>query len=86
MAKIMDKPNKVKTKITLQCFHCGKKKDVLIDGKILFAFELYDIANKAGMLGVFDWNKSRALVFCDEKCKNAHLTKKGTIRVRPGFC
>ena len=70
--------------VTLQCFHCGKTKNVLIDGDICFSFELYDIANKAGMLGCIDWDRKRALVFCDEKCKNAHLTKRGTIRVRPG--
>lgn len=70
--------------ITLRCFYCGKTKNVIISGKISFSFELYDIANKAGMLGVFDWNRKRSLVFCDEKCKNAHLTKKGFIKVRPG--
>lgn len=72
--------------VTLKCFHCGKTKKVVIDGEIHFSYELYDIANKAGMLGCIDWARKRALVFCDEKCKNAHLTKSGTIKIRPGFC
>lgn len=72
--------------VTLKCFHCGKEKDVIVEGVISYSFELYDIANKAGMLGCFDWDRKRSLVFCDEKCKNAHLTKKGTIKMCPGFC
>lgn len=49
--------------ITLKCFHCGKEKDVLIDGQITFGFELYNIANKAGMLGCIDLNRGRTLIF-----------------------
>lgn len=71
--------------ITLKCFHCGKEKDVLIDGQITFGFELYNIANKAGMLGCIDLNRGRTLIFCNDQCMNAHKTKKGSIRVRPGY-
>lgn len=69
--------------ITLKCFHCGKKQDVFYDGSISFAFQLINIANKAGMVGVVDNYHNRVVVFCNEECLNAEKTKKGTIRLRP---
>ena len=71
--------------ITLQCFHCGKEKTIEINENITFAFQLACIANQAGMYGHIDFNRGRTLVFCNEECMNAHKTKRGTIRVRPGF-
>ena len=83
---LLSKGENMENIVTLKCFHCGKTKEILINGTIEFSFELYDIANKAGMLGCLDFNRNRAVVFCDEGCKNAHITKRGTIKVRPGFC
>ena len=71
--------------ITLKCFHCGKTKEVAINGDIQFAFELYQIANDAGMFGVIDSYRRRSLVFCDKKCLETHKTKKGAIRARAGY-
>lgn len=66
-------------------FPLWKRKNVLIDGQITFGFELYNIANNAGMLGCIDLNRGRTLIFCNDQCMDAHKTKKGTIRVRPGY-
>ncbi len=71
--------------ITLKCFNCGKEKTVYVSRSLSFAFELVDITNQSGMLGEFDFNRNRALVFCDEDCCNASLTKKGTFRCRPNY-
>lgn len=70
-------------KATLKCFHCGKEQEVCFEGNIAFAFQLVQMANEVGMLGVIDNYHSRGLVFCDEDCLNAEKTKKGTIRLRP---
>lgn len=71
--------------ITLKCFHCGAEKEVVINGDIDFGFQLVDLADKAGMLGIFDLYRGRALVFCNEDCKKNHTTKKGTIKMRAGY-
>ena len=71
--------------ITLRCFHCGTKKDVVINGNINFGFQLASIANQAGMLGCIDLYRDRTLVFCNEECQKNHTTKKGTIKMRPGY-
>jgi hypothetical protein len=34
--------------IILVCFNCGTKKDILVNQPPQFAFELADMANKAG--------------------------------------
>lgn len=70
-------------KATLKCFHCGKEKDVCFEGNITFAFQLVQMANEAGMLGVIDNYHCRGLVFCNKDCLEAEKTKKGTIRLRP---
>lgn len=72
-------------RIILKCFNCGKEKTVYIIRPLSFAFELVDIANESGMLGVFDFNRNRSLVFCDKDCYNASLTKKGALRYRPNY-
>lgn len=66
-------------------FPLRKRKNVLIDGQITFGFELYNIANNAGMLGCIDFNRGRTLIFCNNQCMDAHKTKKGTIRVRTRY-
>jgi hypothetical protein len=48
-----------------------------------FSFELVEIANEAGMLGVFDMVHSRSLVFCNKECADNQKTKNGTYRLRP---
>jgi len=68
--------------ITLVCFNCGKKVEGVINQSIQFAFELADIANKAGMYGVIDMYHGRSLVFCNEECANQQKTKKGAFRLR----
>ena len=69
--------------ITLVCFNCGKKVEGVIDKPIQFAFELADIANKAGMYGVIDMCHGRSLVFCNKECASQQKTKKGIFRLRP---
>jgi len=68
--------------ITLVCFDCGKKKNVVINREPRFSFELVEIANEAGMYGIFDLNNSRSLVFCDKDCAEHSKTSKGTFRLR----
>lgn len=68
--------------ITLKCFNCGKEQNVLVESLPMFSFELVDIANTYGMLGVFDFTNSRALVFCNESCCSASKTKRGTLKRR----
>jgi len=68
--------------ITLVCFNCGKKVEGVINQSIQFAFELADIANKAGMLGIFDMYHARTLVFCNQECADNQKTKSGQYRVR----
>ena len=68
--------------ITLVCFNCGKKVEGVINQPIQFALELADIANKAGMFGVFDMYHARTLVFCNQECANNQKTKSGHYRVR----
>lgn len=70
-------------KITLVCFDCGKKKEIIVNREPRFAFELVQIANEANMRGVFDTEHNRGLVFCNETCDENARTKKGTYRVRP---
>lgn len=70
-------------KITLVCFNCGEKKDVIVNRLPYFAFELAQIANDSGMYGVIDMNHGRSLVFCDKECGDNQKTKNGTYRVRP---
>lgn len=69
-------------KIKIKCFHCGKVKDITINRPICFGFELLELAKEVDMLGVIDNNYGRTIVFCNEDCLNAELTKKGTIRLR----
>ena len=72
-------------KITLKCFNCGKEKEVIVNSYPAFSFELVDIADNSGMLGVLDFNRNRALVFCGEDCCNSSLTKEGVFRCRPNY-
>lgn len=72
-------------KITLKCFNCGKEKEVIVNSYPTFSFELVNIADNSGMLGVFDFDRDRALVFCDEDCCKSSLTKKGTFWCRPNY-
>lgn len=74
-------PNTIK----LVCYTCGKSKTVSFTGTLQFGFELADIANDAGMLGVFDWNRNRTLVFCDDECCEKAVTKAGTYRARAPY-
>lgn len=69
--------------ITLVCWSCGKSKTILAPELPMFAFEVVNYANQAGMLGVIDHQHSRSLVFCNEKCLKDQLTKKGQIRLSP---
>ena len=71
------------TSITLKCFDCAATKEVIVTAQPTFSFELVQIANDAGILGVFDFQHKRALVFCNEECCNNSKTKKGTYRIRP---
>lgn len=68
--------------ITLVCFNCGEKKDILVSRPPQFAFELADMANQGGMYGVIDMQHGRSLVFCNEECANKQKTKSGSYRVR----
>lgn len=70
-------------KITLVCFNCTCKHEVFVTHAPSFAFELADIANKVGMLGVLDTEHNRALVFCNKDCASMQITKRGSYRVRP---
>ena len=69
--------------ITLVCFNCGHKHNIVINREPRFAFELVEIANEAGMLGVFDLAHGRSLVFCNHECADNQKTKNGSFRVRP---
>lgn len=68
--------------ITLVCARCGDNKSGEVDRLPSFGFELVNIAHAAGMVGVLDPHHSRALVFCDDKCMNSSLTKKGCFPAR----
>lgn len=69
--------------ITLKCFDCGAKKDIIVESPPTFAFELVKIAKDAGMIGTLDIAHGRTLVFCNDECCNNSKTKKGTFRIRP---
>lgn len=69
--------------ITLVCWSCGKKVFGTTNLLPQFAFEIVNIAEQAGMVGYFDFNHHRALIFCNKKCAEKQLTKKGTFRLRP---
>lgn len=70
-------------KLTLVCFNCGNKKDVIVDKRPQFAFELIKIANDVGFKAVIDNNHKRTLIFCNDQCADKQKTKKGLYRVRP---
>jgi hypothetical protein len=79
----MERKNDLDIKTTLVCFDCGKKKEVIINRELRFAFELVQIADEVGMYGVLDSNHGRALVFCDKECAEHSKTKSGTYRAKP---
>lgn len=70
-------------KITLKSFHCEKVKEVYFEGNLCFAFQLANLANEAGLLGVLDRDHNRSVIFCNKECLQSELTKKGAIRIRP---
>ena len=67
---------------TLVCWHCGKAKGVEVAQPPQFAFEVAGWANDVGMHGVIDMRHGRALVFCNESCAKAEMTKSGDFRLR----
>jgi hypothetical protein len=69
-------------KITLVCFNCGEKKDIIVNRPPRFGFELVQMANESGMYGVIDMKHSRSLVFCNKNCADNQKTKNGNYRVR----
>lgn len=71
--------------VVLKCFHCGKEKEVQTNENIDFDYKLADVAEAEGMTAYIDLYRGRVLVFCNDNCVEAHKTKKGTIRVRPGY-
>lgn len=67
----------------LVCWGCGAKREVDLPHEPQFAFELVGWAQKAGMVGYFDMNRGRALIFCSEDHAKAQMTKGGVFRLRP---
>lgn len=74
-------PNTIK----LVCYTCGKSKTVLVSKVPRFGFEVEDIANDAGMLGVFDGNRNRTLIFCNDECCEKAMTKAGAYKARAPY-
>lgn len=70
-------------RIGLTCWHCGATKRVLVSRHPEFAFELVSLAQGSGMVGYFDTNRGRALIFCDADHARNEMTKAGTFRARP---
>ena len=68
--------------VKLVCCTCGAEKDVVIDGRIAFGFELFNIAKESGFYPIIDFAWSRTLVFCDKECYEVQLTKNKRIRKR----
>lgn len=69
--------------LTLKCFHCGKEKTIEVQNPPVFAIQLASWADQAGMMGVIDHAHDRSVVFCNEDCYKAELTKNGYVRLRP---
>lgn len=69
--------------ITLECFNCGKKKEIGVNTLPTFGGDVVNFAEKAGWKGVFDIKNSRAVVFCCQKCMQAATTKSGSIKLNP---
>ena len=69
--------------ISLVCWHCGKKRQVMVNHLPQFAFEVVMIANAAGFHGDIDIEHSRALVFCSKEHSDLERKKNGSFRLRP---
>lgn len=68
----------------LVCWHCGAGRDVLTYGPPRFGFEVVTWAAHAGMVGYFDPEHNRALVFCSHDHARQQMTKDGRrFRLRP---
>jgi len=68
------------TTANIVCWHCGQGKTVEFDGQIQLGVDLVTIAQKIGMKGVFDFNRNRVLVFCNDECMKEELTKNRVFR------
>ena len=66
--------------IRLACFTCRDLRVVEVVNKPQFAFEFGAIAQEIGMKAHFDHRRARVLVFCDDECAKAALTKSGHFR------
>lgn len=69
--------------VRLVCWHCGESRYVLTHGPAQFAFEVVGWAQDAGMVGYFDMQHGRSLIFCDEGHARQQMTKDGQFRLRP---
>lgn len=68
---------------SLRCFSCGDTTHVVANRQPEFGFEVVQAAEAIGMLGIFDLNYNRALVFCDKECADQQRKKDGSFRFRP---
>jgi len=70
--------------MTLKCFNgkCDKAISLEINRLPQFSFELVEIAQRVGWVGVFDFPHSRSLVFCSKECDDATQLKNGGYRKR----
>lgn len=66
----------------LVCWSCGAKREAPFLPSMR-GFDLFEIADAAGMLCIFDGNRRRILIFCDELCMADQTTKSGVIRKFP---
>lgn len=65
----------------LICWHCGAKK-IMEAEPFQFGYELIPLAKQVNMIACYDICRGRILIFCNEECAKAELTKNGWFRLR----
>lgn len=69
---------------TMVCFHCGREEQVSMTEPIQFGIDVANAATAVGMISRFDLHRGRVLVFCNDECAAAHITRYGVYKMRPG--
>lgn len=65
---------------SLVCWTCGKRQEIKVDHPPEFAFQIAKWAKDIGWIGILDFENSRSLIFCSERCCENAKTKKGAFK------
>lgn len=68
------------TPIQIVCAACGDARGIEVDGAPRFGVDVATYADAVGFQYVFDLNYGRVVIFCSDQCKDANVTKRGTLR------